>query len=246
MMDSLLRTARGALIVDEKALRDFKNSPDVFVRGVVLMATISLIVSFVVSTVGLVTTLGAPPLSVQSQALKREMSQLFASAPELGPDAGEVAEGWLSGMDFMIEIGDGMQRLPRALPRPAEQIFRAIGGLVSSPMSRLGAWMFFSLIVFVVAKLLGGKATVQEMLGTSALYMVPHIAGVLSPIPYLNTVAWLVATVWGIVIYVKATAVANELDTGRALLAVFLPVLVPMFLAVVLFTLAVITALTTS
>ena len=104
--------------------------------------------------------------------------------------------------------------------------------------------MFFSLIVFIVAKLLGGKATVQEMLGTTALYMVPHVAGILSPIPYLNTVALVIATVWGIAIYVKATAVANQLDTGRALLAVFLPVLVPMFLAMVLFTLVIITALT--
>ena len=246
MMVALLRAARGALLLNEGALTDFKNSSDVFRRGILLMLTISLIVSLVVSVVELTMVLVAPPLTPQRETAEREISRLFEGMPELGRDAQEAAEAWLSSLDFVMEIGERIASLPRLLPRPAEQIFRTLGGLVSSPISRLGAWMFFSLTVFIVAKLLGGKATVQEMLGTTALYMVPHIAGILSPIPYLNTVAWVIATLWGVAIYVKATAVANQLDTGRALLAVFLPVLVPMFLAMVLFTLAIITALTAS
>jgi hypothetical protein len=41
----------------------------------------------------------------------------------------------------------------------------------------------------------------------------------------------LVAAVWGIAIYIKASATANEFSLGKASLAAFLPVLVAMALA---------------
>jgi len=244
MMSELLRTARGALLLDEETFVKFKTSHNVFARGVLLIVVVSLIVGLVGSVVRLVGGLTALPFSVQRQSIEQEISRAFRSMPGMDVDMEMLEEIILDWTSIGLDIAESINQLPTPLPRPAGNILRAIGSTVSAPLLRLSGWMFFTLIVFGVAKLMGGRATVQEMLGTTALYIIPHIAGILNPITCLRTLAWVVATVWGIVIYVKATAVANEIDNGRAALAVFLPVLVPVFLLMVIFTIGVLVALT--
>ncbi len=244
MINEMLRTARGALLLDEKTFREFKTSRNVFARGILLVAVVSLIVGLVGSTVQLVGSLAAPPYSVQRQLIEEEINRAFRNMPEMGADVEMLQRTVLAWADLGLGIAESISRLPTPLSHPAGRVFRAIGSVISAPLVRLGGWMFFTLIVFVVAKLMGGRATVQEMLGTTTLYIVPHIAGVLTPIACLRTLVWVVATVWGVVIYVKATAVANEIDNGRAALAVFLPVLVPIFLLMLLLTILVLAALT--
>ena len=244
MIKELLRTARGALLLDEETFVKFKASHNVFARGILLIVVVSLIVSLVGSAVQLVGGLTAPPFSVQRRSIEQEISRGFRSMPGMDVDMEMLEEMILDWTSIGLDIAESIGHLPTPLPRPAGNILRAIGSTVSAPLLRLSGWMFFTLIVFVVAKLMGGRATVQEMLGTTALYIIPHIAGILNPITCLRTLAWVVATVWGIVIYVKATAVANEIDNGRAALAVFLPVLVPVFILMVIFTIGVLVALT--
>ena len=53
----------------------------------------------------------------------------------------------------------------------------------------------------------------------------------LSFVPCLGALLGLVATVWGIAIYVKAVAIANDFSLGRALAAVLIPALVGIGLA---------------
>jgi len=64
---------------------------------------------------------------------------------------------------------------------------------------------------------------VSQMLGTTALYAVPHILDVLSVVPCVGGVAGLVAALWGVAIYVKAVSVANHFSLGRAAVATLLP-----------------------
>ena len=244
MIKELLRTARGALLLDEETFVDFKASHNVFAQGVLLIVIVSLIVSLIGSAVQLVGGLTALPFSVQRRSIEQEISRAFRSLPDMDADMEMFEAMILDWTSIGLDIAESISHLPTPLPRPTGSILRAIGSTVSAPLQALGEWMCFTLIAFVVAKLMGGRATVQEMLGTTALYIIPHIAGVLNPITCLRTLTGVVATVWGIVIYVKATAVANDIDNGRAALAVFLPILVPIFLLLVLFTIAVLAALT--
>jgi hypothetical protein len=52
-------------------------------------------------------------------------------------------------------------------------------------------------------------------------------------IPCLGSILALIAFVWGLVIYVKATVVSHELSVGRALVAVFVPMAVIVLLVLV-------------
>ena len=50
-----------------------------------------------------------------------------------------------------------------------------------------------------------------------------HSISTTTIIPCLGAILGFIAFIWGLAIYVKATAVANELSLGRALLAAILP-----------------------
>jgi hypothetical protein len=71
------------------------------------------------------------------------------------------------------------------------------------------------------------------------VYVVPGLLGVLSPVPCVGGILLFIGTVWAIVVYVKATSVAAQLDTGRAILAVIAPFLAITVLGAVLTGLAV-------
>jgi len=104
--------------------------------------------------------------------------------------------------------------------------------------------------VMLAAKLLGGTGRLQEFLGTAALSSVPYLLLILSWVPCLGSVLGLVAWVWGILIWVAATAVAHgwtapvtapegevtryQVSWGKAILAVILPVLALFVLAFVI------------
>jgi hypothetical protein len=93
-------------------------------------------------------------------------------------------------------------------------------------------------LVQFFAVLLGGRGTIAQMWGLSSLTVAPHLLDALLPILGLIPVAGgclgflvgLVAFVWGVVIYVKGTAVAHEMSGGKALLAVLLPIILAILL----------------
>jgi hypothetical protein len=101
-----------------------------------------------------------------------------------------------------------------------------MGGVVSYPFGWLATYILYGLLVLVAAKILGGSATVQQMLGCTALAAVPFILGVFGLIPQLGYWPGAIAFLWGLVIYVMGTTVANEFGIGQAILAVILPILV--------------------
>jgi hypothetical protein len=85
----------------------------------------------------------------------------------------------------------------------------------------------------LVAKLLGGRATLARFFGTTALFAAPHVLNIFGPLPFVGALLGLLAFLWGVGIYVKATAVSHDLSGGRALLAVVLPVVVVLALGFV-------------
>jgi len=116
------------------------------------------------------------------------------------------------------------------LGRTFSSLFEAIGRFASYPFRWISTWMWYTLAVLVFARLLGGTATIQEMLGTTSLVAVPHLLDLFGFIPFLGGLLGIVAFFWGLVVYVKATAVANRFSMEKGLVAVLLPAIVLMLL----------------
>jgi len=131
------------------------------------------------------------------------------------------------------------------LPPWLERLLRAFGEWLSQPLAWLGAWAWYALWVTLFAKLLGGRATLERMLAATSLFVVPHLLDFLGGLltlfsgiqvagacfGLLNTLIGFVAWAWGVAVYVKATAMANEFGLGKATLATLLPALLAALLA---------------
>ncbi len=238
-MKDLIDICRGALILDTSTLVRLKNAEDVFRKGLIVLVAVSLLVGLVGFGVDVAAKLRAPSLADQRREAQRGFAEALKYLPPetINPETERMIRDYF---EAGLDIGFGIAALPTRLPRPVGSILEALGGFVSAPFKRLSGWMLYTLLVLVAAKLLGGRATVQQMLGCTALYVVPHLLNALGALlklipcmgPPIASLLGLVAFVWGIAIYVKATAVANELTIGKAIFAVILPILVLVVLVV--------------
>jgi len=221
MVGEMLQLARGALSLDTQTFVAQREAREAFRKGVLFVVVITLLagsLSFIVSTVkGFL----PPKWDAQRDEVEDRISQVFKFLP-LEMDA-ETERMIVGSIEAGLDIGFEIAQLPTPLPRPVKDFLQALGGWVTAPLLRLGAWMGYAFWVLLVAKLLGGRATLSQMLGCTALYVAPQILTILQVVPCLGPILAFVAFVWGLVIYIKATAAANELSPGRALLAAILP-----------------------
>jgi len=230
-MKEYLQLAWDVLLFKHEAYAQHIARADVLKRGLVLLVLATLLagtVSLIIDIVG-----DLRPVNVEAQ--RREMEQGFQSFFEpLGPmwQYLDLPPGFeeeiLAYIRPNVEMGLRIAALPTPLPRPVGRILQDLGAFLSSPFNRMAGWIGYALWVLLVAKLLGGRATVSQMLGATALYAVPHGLNILGFVPCLGDVLGLVATVWGIAIYVKALAVANDFSTSRAIVATVVPALIGM------------------
>lgn len=240
-MNGLTQTMRGALLLEEDAFAKMRDAENNFARGLMMIVTISLIVGLVLSLASFVQALGTSPAEevAQFQEGMREAIETMRAFGAFGGGA-EAEEFWRifmqnfeAGIGMGRDIAQTVQETTPA-PQPVVDFFTALGQWLSYPFNWISTWMFYGLLTLVFAKLLGGVATIREMLATTSLVAMPHLLDALTFIPFAGTLIGLIALLWGLAVYVKGTAIANRLDTGRALLAILAP-FVLLFALIVIF-----------
>jgi len=231
-MKELLQFAWDALLLKDEAYTQHVARADVLKRGLILLVLATLVggsLPLIVDVIG-----DLRPISAQRQEAEQSIREFTTSMGPLWGALGvppDFEREMLAGMRAGLEIGFDIAELPTPLPKVVGRILEDLGAFLSLPFNRLAGWLGYSIWVLLVAKLLDGKATLRQMLGTTALYAVPHVLGILSFVPCLGQLLGLVAMVWGIAIYVKAVAVANDFSLGRAIAATVVPALVGLGLA---------------
>jgi hypothetical protein len=229
---------RGALTLNIATLVRFRDSQDVFRRGILTLVLVALVVGGVAFVVDFVASLITPPEAEIAQ-FQENFEQMLRFMPL---DARQAFEDQFMGnFQAGAEIGLAIEALPTPLPRVAGKFFEALGGWVHRPLAMLGGFLGYSIWVMLTAKLLGGTGRLQEFLGTAALSAVPYLLLVLEKVPCLGSLLGLAAWIWSIFIWVAATAVAHswvapvtedgsvvqsyQVSWGKATLAVVLPAL---------------------
>jgi hypothetical protein len=180
-----------------------------------------------------------PSPEAELAEVRQNFDQVLQFMP---PEAAEAfEEQFLDIFEAVIEIGQNVVALPTPLPKVVGSLFEALGAWVSKPLAMLGGFLAYGIWVMLAAKLLGGTGRLQEFLGTAALSSVPYLLLILGWVPCLGGVLGLVAWVWSVIIWVAAAAVTHgwaapvataegvvegyQVNWGRAILAVILPVL---------------------
>ena len=257
MIGELVALARGVLTFDSATYAAHVASRDALKRGLVLLAVVALLAGLFPVLGSLVGSFQSPQAEIaRAQAeFERQFNQQLQLNPSLqDPEFQQMFQGIMrEGFGIARDI---VQLKPNIsfLPGWLDRVVQALGQWLSKPFVWLGAWAWYALWVALFAKLLGGRATLVGTLGASVLFVVPHVLRLLTGlldlmgrIPtaglcfgILGGLVGLVAEVWGIAIYVKAVATANEFSIGKSALATILPALLGLLLIVMLAIVAVI------
>jgi hypothetical protein len=247
-MSEWLSTVRGAITLDIPTLVRFREGGDVFRRGIVTLIVVGLVLGAVEFAVVFIRSVSAPPVEVQMAEVRQGFDQMLQFMP---PDAAEAfQEQFLSNFEAGMRIAENVEALTTPLPGAVGDFFRALGAWVSKPLAMLGGFLAYGIWVMLAAKLLGGTGRLQEFLGTAALSSIPYLLLILNWVPCLGGILGFVAWVWSSLIWIAATTVAHgwavpepategaemryQVDWGRGLLAVILPVLALIVLIVII------------
>jgi hypothetical protein len=237
-MKDMFRFVRDVLLFRDEAYVEHAYHAGVMRRGLLILIVATLVAGSVSFLIDLVQGLRPVDAEAQRRAVEASFEQFNETLEMLEPfldtppafDPEEI----LAYVRPSVEISSGIAALPTPLPKVVGRLLEAVGEFLSRPFRRLAGWMGYTIWVLLFAKLLGGRATLARALGSTALYAIPHALGLLSFIPCLGVVVGWVATLWGIAVYVKALAVANDFSLARAVVATILPTLLVVLVGLVL------------
>ena len=231
-MGSLLNTLWRSVILDDGALQDWSERPNVFLRGIVLIILVTLVAEIIVFGVNLVNQVQPVDLTVIPEEMNRWYEDQSEWMPDMDP---EFRKFWEGTMDVMFPMFRELSEIDTPLPQGITGFFNAVGSWLARSVAAIGGWLFYGALVLIAVRLLGGRAKLPVFLGTAAVYIVPGLLAIFQPIPCIGILLALVGTVWSIVVYMKATSVVTGLDTGRSIVAVVAPFLAIAALSVLVF-----------
>jgi len=231
-MSEMLKTLFRTAILDDDAFQEWHDRPNLFLRGIILVAIITLVAGLIAFSVDLVNRIRPVELADIQKQIDEAMGQQSRWNPfwrEVDPEARQIIDGIL---DTVVPMVTELSQVEAPLPRGVSGLFQAIGAYLTRVLAALGGWLFYGALVLVAANLLGGTAKLPNFLGMISLYAIPGLLSLLQPIPCVGGLLALAGTIWSIVVYVKAVSFSAKLDTGRSILAVFAPFIILLLLGV--------------
>ncbi len=236
-MKAWLRDVWGAAQLRTSVFSALAARSDAFLQGFLVIVAVALVAglpAFVLDLAGNARTKEAADAGAARAEVRQALEAAAPALESLGVGA-EKRQQIAEAFDLGLTIGTEVSALPTRLPAPVGAAFQAVGGWLSRPFAdgafplaaaALGTWLGYGVWVMLFAKLLGGRGALHGFFGSTALFAVPHVLDVFGRVPVLGVLLGVVAFVWGIAIYVKATAVSHALSFERAFLAVALPLLI--------------------
>jgi hypothetical protein len=256
-MKSWLADILDALRLRGAALAAVAERPDAFMRGLLVVVAAALIAGLPALVSGIAN--GFRPVAVEPVEIAPQVAGAFdMMRPWLRssglPDAviDQIVETAQGNTLMAGQIATEIQQLPTALPRPVAQAFKSAGAWLSRPFAAspfplatasLATWLGYGIFVMLFAKLLGGRGALHGFFGATGFYAAPHVLAIFLPVPVLGPILSFVGFAWGLVIYCVATAVSHRLSAGRALVAVFAPLIALLTLIALLIMLSALLAL---
>ncbi len=224
----------GALMLKHDTFVELRERSDVFLRGFVVLLFAALVAGAFASLSNAIGTV--TPLVTKDQVLA-QANAIFESA-DFGPPEIKTQI-----QPYVTEIASMMYELENLPPRAGESVrpvvafLNFVGGTLATPFrwEWIGWTLFAGLLFQFSARLLGGQASMAQMLGLTTLAVAPQIfssvtslltlIGTVSGVGLLASASGVVGfgiAVWSAAVYVKATSVAQNFSMGRAVGAIAL------------------------
>jgi hypothetical protein len=215
-----------------------RRAPNSLWIGLRLFVVAGLVASIGVLTTGLAeasqTTLAEQLSGAASSLDQAAECPVLAWTPRLASAITTTA-------DRLRGAAAAVQAVQPPLGTSVSMSLRAVGAWLSQPLFSLTAWMIMFLPLILAARLMGGRGSIREQVSLGLLAFMPQALTFLSSFsPEPGTAAAnvamilrVVAVVWGLVIWVTASAIANGYNRGRAAQVLLVTVIALAAMAVV-------------
>ena len=100
---------------------------------------------------------------------------------------------------------------------------RSLTGIITRPLGLIVGWLVFGLLAYLFARVFGGKGTLNQTLGATALASAPQLLTLVTALPFV-TIAGL--GTWTLLCNYMALRTVHDLSWPRAVFAALLPPLV--------------------
>lgn len=200
-----------ALVLDAEPFIALTDDDDPWVEGLFLTIGVGFLVGVARLIGQLLTTAVLPPNDAMLAALLQGWRQWSTSVPSaIDPAVMEtlLREGWAV-INFWLGYSGGWLRLLT---------------LVTTPTLLLVQWLLAGMIVYGVARFLGGSGTLNQTLGVTALIVAPQILRFAEMLPFA-AVSQLLLSVWALLIVYRGVEVAHDLPWQKAFVAAVAPLL---------------------
>lgn len=224
----------GAVTLNGRTYAHLRERSDVFYRGFLVLLFAGLVVGACASLSGSIRDLR--PLTTKEQVLA-QANQIFDNSFQGTPAMREQVRPYVTEIASMIFELESLPPRAGEGARPVAAVLDYVGSVLATPFSwAWTGWLLFAGLLFQFAsRLLGGRASMAQMLGLTALAAAPQIftaltsllaliatAAGLSVLNGVNTLLGFLIAVWSAAVYIKATAVAQNFSIGRAVGAILI------------------------
>jgi len=192
-----------ALVFEAEPFITMVDDDNPWAEGLFMVVSMGILVGLAQIVGALLTAAVMPQSEAMLNALLplwREISTLAGSAvaPGAGID-GVVRQWWPTGAG-LFGIGWSWAQL---------------SWIMLAPLVLVVQWLLFGSVSHIVALALGGRGTLTQTLGASALMVAPQLLVLVAIIPFAS-VSLVLVFVWSILIVYRAIEVAHGLSWGRA------------------------------
>lgn len=220
MIINYLRLAWDALLLRDRAYTEMRESSNAFTRGLILIVLVALVFSIPAIVGKSLERLTSPDPGKIQEVVRQELTAMPWYKQAQAESGRQFQEGFEQGYNAWWQFFGNL-----IFPNP---IISALG-IIFNPISLIIGWLIYGLLAFLFARLLGGKGSLGQTYGTTALAVSPQLLGVLTFLPYV-AVAGL--STWSVVCNYLALKHTHHLTPGRTLWATVLPYVIQIVLAV--------------
>lgn len=214
-MKRILNWAWRGLFLDPDVYEEMRQDNNPFVEGLFLIVVVAVIVAIVGVIGTTMAWLSAPnPVALQETVMRGlENMDWYRQMAQFG--GAEAIEQFRQTFN---QIWQGV--ISVVFPNPAT----AALNIILLPLSIIISWLVYGVVAHLVARLLGGKASLSETLGTTAFAVTPQLFNLVLLFP--NVVVGGVVSTWTLLCRYTALKTAHQLSWGRALTATILPLII--------------------
>ncbi len=148
----------------------------------------------------------------------------------------------LSVLPSLLRLGSlnyGMFNMMRGFGFPGSMMSSAsYGSLIGAPIANSIGMFIWAGILFVIAKIFGGKGSYMEYFQPLSYLAILSWLGILNVVPGIGSLISFAAGIWSIVATIIITKAVHSLPTGKAVIVVLIPIIIVAGIAMVVAALA--------